>query len=632
MNTTERKLPAFPHFSTALLCASICFLLLAYLNAVVIDDTLVLFRPGSFEPMMGLLACFLFIFLVNNAEHLRLRDGRPLLFRILGIAGSLVLSIISLSGKYYMADSYISLEFLFGNCLQALRTVVFLAGGTLAYWFVICLTDRFVDYVADGRDIPVKNDFLQGIFEGDHIFARSLALMTLAWLPHILVAYPAQGSQDSWLDLAQYWGQETWTTMHPIIYTLLLGKMTDFGTSLGRTEIGFFIIAVMQTCVTLLIFAYTLKLMDHLGIKPRFILLALLFYTFLPTFVALAPCLKIDVFFCAFFLLVFDELTVYLFCREEFFSFKRHWFLLAAGICGMFFRYNGYYILLVLILIVFLRELLLAVKHKSSVKKGIIIMLLLLIPTFGMQKGTKALNEAYHLVNISGRVKLALPIQEISRCVVDHTEELTKEEVKKLSKFFSLPPEEFKDNYLPYNFDGIKEYFIIPEGNTGEFIRLWLHFVKKYPGSCLNATLTQHYFLFDLESENTHYYSGVNKRNNREAGNIFYQDSETRQILRKNLLRYYESFDGLPIVGLFTSQAIYTVILFALFLKCLTGKDKRAFLVLFALVMVLGITFLGPATRNHPRYTYPLIYCFPMSLTVSVVSKQFAKTMRPGQD
>ena len=85
--------------------------------------------------------------------------------------------------------------------------------------------------------------------------------MTVFWLPQIIVRYPCSIPIDSQVSLFQYYGLRKYTTQHPIIYTQLLGRFSDFGQALGNVSFGLFLLILLQCILLLLVLAYTIYTM-----------------------------------------------------------------------------------------------------------------------------------------------------------------------------------------------------------------------------------------------------------------------------------------------------------------------------------------------------------------------------------
>lgn len=550
-----------------------------------------------------------------NKKSLPFQHGNRL-YNICELLGSMCFSIITIAGKFYINEMSFRPHNILSGTLSSVKYIIVFVGGLLLYAYLIELIYLGIDWVAKTGD-PDSDCFMRKIVDGQYVFVKSALFILVIWLPQLLIRYPGAMFFDAWTSLHHYWNPELWTSQHPVVYTLLLGKMTDWGMSLGHFEWGIFAIIVGQTVLHILVMAYTLSVMQKYKIRWEWRLISLCFYAFLPIFVAYATTAIIDSGYCVFFLLLFAELFSMIKDADSFVHSPRHCILLVLSCAGLFLRYNGIYILLIIVFSLIVYGFLAGLKKTIHPLPIFFAAGLILITAVMAQLATTAVTDHYTAKNVSSRAKHALIIQQLARCITEHPESFSEADREDIETVMRLQLETIAEKYNPYTFDTIKGRFNVNASHEemARFRAVWLRMLKTHPLTCMNATFQQNYFLFSILSENSKYYIDfrngmVNDKAEWDYSSL-YTASELRKAAHEKIYNYYVDFEKIPVLGLLADQAIYTIILFVSSLVCISAKKKKMMILIMPLLATLGIAFLGPACLNHPRYMYPLIYCMP---------------------
>ena len=557
------------------------------------------------------------LFLCNCfVKHVK-REEKKSVYVIFGLL-SAVFSFISFMGRYYTASQSQGLIQIIKEQGVLLGVGICFFGGCVMFFFAFLAIKAICSWLNE----KVFSDQVQKIgnflFE-KHCFLKSCLVMAVCWLPHVIIRYPGASWIDSFNSLAQYYGVKTMTTQHPIVYTALMGKLTDWGISMGDGAYGLFVLTMAQTLATLLILAYTITTMKKLKVPNWCCGVGLFAFSVMPTMVSCATTAMIDAPYCAAFLLLFNQFVRYLYCEEE---YKKSWkdlLLTVAAVAGTFFRYNGLYIVAILLVVTALREAYLLLRKKQKVVFSVLIILAIFVPMVGGRKVTSHLNQVYQAEAISTRAKFAMPIQHIARYMVYHSEDLSKEEAKTIKKVLKYTPEQFKQKYTPKKFDGVKAGFNndATAEELKDFLVLWVKLFFRHPGTYIEATVCQNHYLFNPLVDNCRYYQSAQTDSVTEnfdysrlyVGN---SDSEFWNQMRQKLFDYYRKFTSLPILGMLVNQGWYTLLLFGICIYAIYKKDGKILLMSLPLLATLGIVFIGPAVYGHQRYTFPIIYSMPL--------------------
>lgn len=91
---------------------------------------------------------------------------------------------------------------------------------------------------------------------------------------------------------------------------------------------------------------------------------------------------------------------------------------------------------------------------------------------------------------------------------------------------------------------------------------------------------------------------------------------------------FYATLFAVPFIGSLSQQAIYVLLLIALFIFAVDQKRYRWLLVSIpVLISVVGIIF-APVIQGHPRYAFPFIYATPLMLAYYIHLGGFKKDSR----
>ncbi len=81
---------------------------------------------------------------------------------------------------------------------------------------------------------------------------------------------------------------------------------------------------------------------------------------------------------------------------------------------------------------------------------------------------------------------------------------------------------------------------------------------------------------------------------------------------RLSLMYYVRFLYSMPVIGLLSHPAFYSIVLLFLFALVCVKQLKKVLLVLCPLILSLGVIILAPVIQGHPRYAFPIIYSMPV--------------------
>lgn len=498
-------------------------------------------------------------------------------------------------------------------------------------------------------------------------FLPDWLFLVLLILPVFLAEFPGFFVYDAHDELYEVLTR-TFTTHHPLLHVLLLGRtIAFFHKFTGSWNVGIAVYIFLQMLVITAVFSLVLQMLRKFYVPRRIRVICLLFLGLFPTVVMYVLCSAKDGLFSAFLLL----LTVFLYLLyrdpEHFLQSRKKaaGFVLSA-LLMMLFRYNGFYSFLVFVPfgIIFLprthsslkrpvpsggpseqrcpvssgdrspqrrpadsgepslqRRPALFRQHCSrpsrSLRLRITAMLLLPVALFlavntGMTKiltgpDTKEYQEM-----------LTVPISQLARAYNYQKDVFSKEDILLLHRYL---PEENLNRYEPLCTDLLKVGFNNEafSEDKSSFVKLWLRIGKKAPAVYVNAwLLTSYGYWYPYASLNVYAGRTVYTFTYNESSYFGYEVEKpgTRTSLIPAIDTFFRtisltrSFQKIPVIRLFFAPAFwFFVFLWQLFFRGFRRRFCGAVCFLPAFLTWLTV-LLGPCSLV--RYVIFLWFLVPV--------------------
>lgn len=456
----------------------------------------------------------------------------------------------------------------------------------------------------------------------EHTVLVSFVAIFLLWLPHLILAYPANLGFDDEYQLAQFFGICNYTSHHPIVSTLVAGEVVKLGSHISG-NFGLFLYILIQAFFGAWVLAYSLHLMRELDVPIWLKSLSYSCYIFVPYYTSYIGTFRKDVPYTYMTVLFVIELIYLLIQKEEFFHNKRHIFLMGIAIAGVILlRNNGKYMIYptVAVVLPYLffnnRKTGMNVKIRRRVLGSTAIVFLL--PILAAEVLSYALTIHLNVASGSNREAFSLFMQQTARYVKEYGDEITEEEKATISAV--LDYENLADNYDPRISDpvkGIFKYDATKEELKDYFWTWWEQFTK-HPFCYFRATLNQNYYLLYPYIANDALY-------------VFRLSDDTGGDIQKKLLEQIDSYDvqpianlkiplkdfyhmlfSLPILSMLSHPAFYMILLILLTVYTFCRKSYLWLLASLPIWLSAAIVVLAPAIQGTPRYAFPIIYTMPV--------------------
>lgn len=435
-------------------------------------------------------------------------------------------------------------------------------------------------------------------------FFLSWGILMLSYVPIFLSQWPGNFVFDSIYQFSEEL-HDSYSTHHPLLHTLMLGKAYRLGESMGNVAAGCQFYTLLQMLILTSAFAYLLFYLYQKKV-PRCIRIGvLLWFALFPMHPAFAISATKDVLFAAFFLYYAIFLFRFAVDRERF-AWYDHAFMILAGVLLCLFRNNGTYALCAsgILMLLYLKP------RKAKATYLFVLVAVLLLQSLC----NRGLMELTHATSPdTQREKMSIPLQCMARVASYRKADLAPELYDEICTYV---PEGDVASYNPYCADPVKNNAneLLLRSNQWNFFKLWVKLGLQFPDEYLECLLTNTMGYWYPLNQGIYVSADVA---------IYHMLIGTEHEIVKhdyfplvtgyyNYLLYHLNYRHVPIMGYLFRNAPYVWLLVLTLLWSI--YQKRYSLLVWGMLplMYLGTCFLGPMAAL--RYVYCLIVCTPLLL------------------
>lgn len=521
-----------------------------------------------------------------------------------------ILVVIGLSFQIYQDLTLVLNKFYLG-------ILVFIGSFIIVYYLNKFLFKKLDNFKFKENKKP-KNKLIK-LFDS-HSFLFSLICIILGWSIYLIAFYPSLLAPDPSNQILQFFGIDNYystvsilldenviiTNHHPILHTIILGSCVKLGTLIGSVNIGLFIYTCLQTLILASTLSYTISFLKSRGINRKFLIIALIIYTFVPVFPMYAVVPVKDVIFGSLIILYIIEIYKYIVDEKK---LNIPLFLILL-ILIMLFRNNGFHIILLSL------PFLLIKKHP----KRITILFTVIFTLIFNFTYNNVILPYFKITPSSPREKLSIPFQQTARLVRDHEEDITTKEKEIIDKILTF--DTLASRYDPEFADPVKNEFnkYATEEDLKNYYKVWFSGLKKRPLTYIEATLENTYGYYYPFKTDWYIYS---KYKSTLKKNGFDYHFNNLGWLRKGLLNFGKSYPYIPIIGLivnigFSTWAIMFMIAYLIKIK----KYKE--IIIFTPSIVAFLVCIASPVNTYFRYALPNVFAMTLliGLFLSIKKKE----------
>lgn len=441
-----------------------------------------------------------------------------------------------------------------------------------------------------------------------YFFFNCLFLM-LAWIPWMILSYPAGMNWDTWVMFDEFIYNEI-TEYQSVFYELFMGKITWFFFIRGMHGLGLFLFVMIQYMIFVGTFSYSFSLMRKLNAPVPLITAARVIYVFNPFITGyIGVALKDSLYGVLVFLSFLVILDLHYDKREKP-DMTRLALLGVSIVLACLVRKNGVYVYIALLAVYIIRNSK-SKKHYMFRVSVIIGILMFYVLQFGLKYVTNPAPD-------DTAEMLSLPFQQTARYVRDYGDEVTPEQREIINRI--LIYDTLAERYNPAISDPVKDISITKPEYIKDYIGVWWSQFLKHPMCYVAATWEQNHYLFVPEYGNacvSYYYSSHSFFG--EGGiyqisaypNLFHTPDDIVKYQEMGL-KYNLFLSGTPVINLFWNIA--TSVYFVVILASELSKKKYANMPLTLFWMTFLFVIIGPTISGNPRYILPIVFALPMTI------------------
>ena len=458
------------------------------------------------------------------------------------------------------------------------------------------------------------------------------AVMLLCWLPYLIASFPCAMSSDAYDQLYQYQSSAPtyyhflkiyvageFVDHHPVVDTLIIGGFSDLGDALGSQSAGFFLLVLVQSCLTALFLSMSCCYLRRLG-APRALSVGMLaFCCLFPVFPRYCTAIAKDMIFCVgwipFFLCYLEAF------RTRGRALRRPAFLVAlvaaGGWCIVTKKLGTYVVvpsLLVMVLALRGERLRALVSLVATVVLFSVLLPAVLYPAVGgVTPGGK--QEA-----------LGFTIQQIVAVDLEDPNAMTLDERVAVERLWGLKDAE--EDYKPWITDPVKKHFHWENANPKairEYLAAWASIGMRNPVSYLKTIVHETYALYvpssymdwyetPNHSTDADYKCGAYFRYVRLSSSFHLDMHRPDQLIRlsRGLDRIWKALRNCPWLSLFATRGLYGGWIPFGCLMVTLYRRKRDVLALTPVALTMATFLVCPTALT--RYMYMMLVILPLCL------------------
>jgi len=153
------------------------------------------------------------------------------------------------------------------------------------------------------QNASLGNETKQEHFFSRHCFGKAFAILSIVYFIPVLISYPGTLCWDTYGQIEQVIGTMGFSTHHPLVHTLSVGKLVQLGRFLfGSYDVGLFLYMLIQVVMLAAALAATIRVLAKRNVSFKWLCSLLLLYCISPIYTNIVSVAIKDVPYCAFFI------------------------------------------------------------------------------------------------------------------------------------------------------------------------------------------------------------------------------------------------------------------------------------------------------------------------------------------
>ena len=476
-------------------------------------------------------------------------------------------------------------------------------------------------------------------------FRTVFLTLLIAYIPHILLSYPAIFMGDNGAQIVQAFptlgsvgvpylprgrllSESVFINQHhPVFHTWLIHVCLLLGNALFHSfNAGIFLCTLVHALSLIAAFSAAAALLLRERLTGTDGALLLVAYAFVHPMIHSYLCvLTKDLVFTAFLILMVCGYYLLLTGRRG----KKTWMGMGIACVGVLLLRNDWKYLLPVALLAA------GLLHRPSRKAFLAFGCFALFSGFAVYG---LLFPALRYTPGSIREMLSIPFQQTARYVTYHSDDVTDEEREAIDAVLDYAA--LKDNYRPRKSDAVKNTY--REEATGEellrYFRAWAAMLRKHPGTYVQATMNNYYQYFYPGVQFKYIYSYqwsvecIEDINDKiEALGQAFSYPEQTERFRSLSDEINDTLRLFPGFSLLMTPAVYTWLLAIMLVYGISRKKRAAVALLVPPLGILLACLVGPCNGYYGRYLFPVVALMPILIPLFLTCCRREKEYRSGE-
>ena len=440
-------------------------------------------------------------------------------------------------------------------------------------------------------------------------------ILVLGSVPYLILYCPGLNIYDTHDQLLQFFGYPSYvgdgtvlSDHHPVLLTVIYGLFIRLGIAAGNASIGQFLYSLTSLISISLCYTVAFTRLRRYGLPFSAGIVSALFLAIWPVTATYAfnMCKDISV---VPFILLFGTLLIDLHHQGSS-CFKQFSYSALFSLCSLMIMLlrKSAFAAMVFTFLCFL------ITYKQ-VRRQIFLIFSVSLGTFILYNSV--LLPALHVQSGESREMFSIPFQQTARYLLQYPEDVSQDELDKLSGVIDLNTIQ---NYDPRLADPIKDYSK-PNPSRTEYVnyfKTWLAMGLRHPGVYLDAWLNMIYGYFYPSESNTILCLTLNSP---DKGDLVLKQKEEWQPYRLQYHNFvYYTLRRLPGIGMLLYVPCITWG-FLIVLCLLVYKFSLSAIVPWSFfIAAFGICLLSPKS-GEIRYLIPILYVLPLIICTMLTRK-----------
>ena len=563
---------------------------------------------------------FMFIFIFYFIYHAFFNKKNNIYKYLFSFFFGFIFAFITLIGKSLNYNN--TLELLFSNSHQIFKSVVLGFGYLFIYWNIILFFIN-IDFKLFKKPKKKKGNKLVSFIKNNYIVFTFIFII-VAWIPRIVLYYPATATGDTMDSLAQFFNVRDlcWSAKaihlvnknviinkhHSVFFTMLLGSIVKVGKHIGSYEFGMYMFIIFQVLLSAFIFTYLIYYLVKNRVPNWIVIMSLIFIGISPIISSYVITAIKDTLASAFILLYSVFLVEIIKNHNNFLKSKLFVIMFMFSILMILLLKNN---ALSIIILSYGSLLLYFIKDKTRLKKVFCIGFLPLIIFLCYDR---ILLPELGVTGTHKKESFSVPFMQIARVASRGEDNISDKDKKIINKVLNY--KSIKLNYRPELSDPVKNTYRldVTDKQLNDFWKVYFKYMKKYPKTYIASFVNSTYGYFFPEAGET---DGIRILDGRIGKKTIFDLVliPSFDLARQNHSQIIVLLKKIPLFFLLNHVAFYSWFLIFSIIYIICKKNYKYLIPLVSFTFIFGSCLISPVNGSF-RYILSIVMSVPLIISI----------------